>query len=45
MCTPVKSDTESMKPHSGMKRGGAVGNTMYPTSAITIAIMNMLRTK
>ena len=27
-CTPVKSDTLSMKPHSGMKRGGAVGNTM-----------------
>ena len=26
-CTPVKSETLSMKPHSGMKRGGAVGNT------------------
>ena len=27
MCTPVKFETESMKPHSGMNRGGAVGNT------------------
>ncbi len=25
--TCVKSETLSMKPHSGMKRGGAVGNT------------------
>ena len=23
--TPVKAATESVKPHSGMKRGGAVG--------------------
>jgi hypothetical protein len=23
---PVKSDTESVNPHSGKKRGGAVGN-------------------
>ena len=27
-CTPVKSETVSMKPHSGKNRGGAVGNTM-----------------
>ena len=26
--TPVMSETVSMKPHSGMKRGGAVGNTV-----------------
>ena len=25
--TPVKRATESVKPHSGKKRGGAVGNT------------------
>ena len=26
--TPVRFETVSMKPHSGMKRGGAVGNTV-----------------
>ena len=43
--TGVKSETVSMKPHSGMKRGGAVGKTVYPIRAMPIAIMNMLRTK
>ncbi len=27
-CTPVRSETVSMKPYSGMNRGGAVGKTM-----------------
>jgi len=26
--TPVKFETESVKPHSGKKRGGAAGNAM-----------------
>ncbi len=43
--SPTHSVTVSWKPHSGMNRGGAVGNTTYPTRASPIATMNMLRTK
>ena len=35
----------SVKPHSGISRGGAVGYSQYPIRAKAIAIMNMLRTK
>ena len=41
----MKSITESVNPNSGISRGGAVGNTTYPTSASPIATMNMLRTQ
>ena len=46
MCgVPTNCEIASVKPHSPISDGGAVGKTAYPTSAIIIAIMNMLRTK
>src|SRR4051794_1882798 len=43
--TCVRLATESAKPHSGKKRGGAAGNAMKPMFAVHIATANMLRTK
>jgi hypothetical protein len=43
--TWVRLATESTKPHSGKKRGGAAGNSMKATFAVHIATANMLRTK
>ena len=43
--TCVRFATESVKPHSGKKRGGAAGNSMKPMFAVHIATANMLRTK
>ena len=43
--TPVNAWTESVNPHSGSIRGGAVGTSTYSTSAMPMATMNMLRTK
>src|SRR5262249_56053676 len=42
---PVKSATVSANPSSGSIRGGAVGNTTYPTRASPMPTMNMLRTQ
>src|SRR6476620_11311217 len=43
--TWVRFATESVNPHSGKKRGGAVGKSMNPRFAVHIATANMLRTK
>ena len=43
---PVTScETVSVNPHSGISRGGAVGYSQYPTSAMAIDTITTLRTK